>query len=107
MPMVGAATACGDLLGQGFGHALDHDGEGAGLVRRPWRRRMTRAASSSVRPLAPEAAERVDGLRAQADMAHHRDAALGEKRDRLGHVGSALQLDRLAPVSFMTRAAFA
>ena len=40
------------------------------------------------------AAERVDRLRRQPDMAHHRDAATHEKRDRLGHFLAAFELDR-------------
>ena len=57
------------------------------LVRRPF---GTEAAARL------EAADRVDGLRRHADMAHHRDAALGEIADGLGHVHAALELDGAA-----------
>jgi hypothetical protein len=39
-------------------------------------------------------AEHVDGLGREADMAHHRDAALDEEGDRLGHGLAALKLHR-------------
>ena len=58
-----------------------------GLVRRPLR------AEAAARL---EAADRVDGLRRHADMAHHRDAAVGEIADGLGHMHAALELDGAA-----------
>ncbi len=39
------------------------------------------------------AAERVDGLRCEADMGHDGDAALGEEGDGFRHGLSAFQLD--------------
>ena len=68
--------ALGDPRGERLGQRLEHDGEGArlgdglGIVleRRPF---------GAVAALRLEAAERVDRLRRQADMAHHRNAALG------------------------------
>ena len=93
MPMVGMAISRGDLGGQRFGHAFQHHGEGAGLghrlgvgfQRRPFRFGAARGA---------EAALDIDHLRRQPDMAHHRNAALGEIMDGFGHAGAAFQLDR-------------
>ena len=47
------------------------------------------AASLHAKP-----AHRVHGLGGEADMAHHRNTPLHEKRDRLGETGAALHLDR-------------
>ena len=41
------------------------------------------------------ATELVDRLRRQAEVAHHRDAPLGEARDRLDDPATALELDRV------------
>ena len=41
-----------------------------------------------------EAAEDLDHLRRQADMAHHRNAALGQIVDGLGHARAAFHLHR-------------
>ena len=57
---------------------------------------MILSASRSSLAARAIAAEHVDRLRGQADMADHRDSALGEELDRRGHRLAALQLDRRA-----------
>ena len=54
----------------------------------------TRSACRSTAALHLEAAGRVDRLRHQPDMAHDRDAALGQKPHGVGHLGTAFELDR-------------
>jgi hypothetical protein len=49
-----------------------------------------------VAALGAKAAEHVDELGREADMGHHRDAALGQIGDGLGHAHPALELDRPA-----------
>jgi hypothetical protein len=46
-------------------------------------------------PLHPVATELVDRLRQQADMSTHRNAALGQKGDRVHHDRAALELDHV------------
>src|SRR5262245_23934037 len=86
-------------LGDGAGHrldgALDDEREGARLgdglgVSNDLVGLNLVAAAGSI------AAQAVHGLRHQADMAHDRDAAAGEKSDGLGHLPPALDLDRRA-----------
>jgi hypothetical protein len=60
---------------------------------------LTRAASGSAGAFSvvlEAMAERVDRLRREADMRHHGDAALGQKRDGLRHAPAALELDGAA-----------
>ena len=68
--------------------------------RRPRRSRRRRAMilsrSRLVMAARAVAAERIDRLRRQPDMAHHRHAAPGQERDRLGHLLAAFELDRHA-----------
>jgi hypothetical protein len=59
---------------------------------------MRRASGSAIASstTAKEAAEHVDRLRRQADMGHHRNAALAQIMNGLGHAGAAFQLDGAA-----------
>ena len=93
MPIVGQATALVDVGRDLLHHALDHQREAARLGHRlgvghHLRRLGIVAAAGAI------AAERVHRLRGQPDMADHRDAALDEEGDRLGHRLAALQLHR-------------
>jgi hypothetical protein len=85
----------GDPARQFLGHRLQHDGEGAGLRHRLGvgldGRPLVAHAS-----LGPEAAQHVDRLRGEADVRHHRNAALGEEADAVGHAPPAFELDRAA-----------
>ena len=49
-----------------------------------------------VAALGPKSPDRVDRLRGEADMAHHRHAALDQERDGLGHAAPAFELDGAA-----------
>ena len=52
-------------------------------------------APASAAALHPVAAEVVLGLRREADVGHHRDPGPGEQLDLAGHLGAALELDRV------------
>ena len=77
------------------GHSLQHDAEGSRLLQGfrvsqdPGRLRVRLA-------LDLEPAHLVDELRRQAEMAHDRDAELGQPARDLDHV-AALELDRVHP----------
>ncbi len=93
MPIVGIATACGQLARDALGGALDDQRKRAGFGDRDPVAHYLVALGVGVAARAV-AAERVDRLRRQPDMAHHRNAATHEKRDRLGHFLAAFELDR-------------
>ena len=93
MPIVGQATAL--VASAAISSSTPSmTSEAARLGDRAWRRRGSCAASASLLAARAVAAERVDRLRGQADMADHRDAARGEEGDRRGHRLAALELDR-------------
>ncbi len=76
----------------GLHGAFDHQRKGAGIghgagVAHHLGRLLLGTA------LGAEAAQRVDRLRLEADMAHHRHAAIDQIADGVGHLGAALQLD--------------
>ncbi len=80
MPMIGHRTAAGHLFGNLFHHAFDDDAEGAGISDRfgigeDLLRFISAFAARAI------AAEHIDRLRGQADMADHRNAAMGEELD--------------------------
>ena len=95
---LGGALACVDRARYGLGEAASlADAIRVGLV----------GLAAAVRDVAGRTSgldeerwvvltERVDRLRGEADMRHHRHAALGEEADGLGHAHAALQLDRAA-----------
>ncbi len=78
MPMVGIAIVARDLRGERLRHRLDHDREGAGVRHRAGVG-LDRRPVGAVAALGAEAAERVDGLRGEPDMGHHRHAALRQE----------------------------
>ena len=106
MPMVGIAHRAGDAAGERLGHRLDHQREGAGVGDR-LRVVLDRPPVASSRPWARNEPMRVDRLRREADMAHHRHAALGEEaRSSPPCARPPSTLMAPQPVSFITRAAF-
>ena len=76
------------------GHRLEDDGVGAGFLQGHG---VVQQADGGGGRLALHlvAAELVDRLRRQAEVAHHRDAGLDEQAHRLGDARAALQLDGL------------
>ena len=95
MPMVGIATRSVSSRARRSFDPLDHQRKRAGLGDGdPVGDNL--AAFLLVVAARAVAAERVDRLRGEADMAHHRDAAPGEERDRLGHLLAAFELYRQA-----------
>ena len=76
MPIVGMLDLLGDARGEKLGQGLEHDGEGARLGDGT-RVRLERRPFGAEPATRLEAADRVDGLRGEPDMAHHRNAALG------------------------------
>ena len=94
MPIVGMLQSLSHRGGQLGRHELQHDREGARLLDRErigeqLARRLDRLALHAV------AAEAVDRLRRQADVAHDRDAGAGDRLDRPRRPHAALDLDRL------------
>ena len=95
MPMVGMVTASVTRAASSAGHALEHDRERArglqrlGVVQQP--------VAVLAPALDPVAAERVDRLRGEAEVRHHRDAGRDQLLDLPGHPLAALQLDRVRP----------
>ncbi len=93
IPIVGDRDLARDLGGQRLGHAFEDDrksarignGLGVGLDGGPF------GLGTALRL---EAAEDLDHLRGEPDMAHHRDAALAEIVDGLGDAFAAFHLDR-------------
>ena len=89
----GDADRVGDHPGHAVGHALQHDREATGLGQR---HRIVDDAPCRVELLALhlEAADRVDRLRREAQMAHHRDLGVEDGRDRVEPLAAALELHR-------------
>ena len=71
MPQLAAVTSRGDVAG----HHLHDDREGAGLLERLGV--LEHPLGGVAAALDAVAAEGVLGLRGEADVRHHRDAALG------------------------------
>ena len=93
MPMVGAAIDW--VTARATGSTIPS----ITMAKAPASAMARASASSSFCPssllaLHAKAAHRVDRLRGQPDMAHHRHAAADQERHRLRHVRAALQLDR-------------
>ena len=99
MPMVGIFRAGRHLAGQLGGHALQHHGEGAGLLRG-----QGVLDDALLVALHSEAAEAVHRLRRHADVAHHRDVAAGDRLNGGGAANAAFQLDRVG-AAFLDQAA--
>ena len=97
MPMVGTSTASVTMAGDLVGHALEHDGEAAGVRRAPWRRRPARSAASALLALHLEAAHGVHRLRGEAEVAHHRDLGVDDGLDHRHALAAALELHAWAP----------
>ena len=88
----GYVDAGRDDVGQFLHHPFDHHAEGAGGrhglgVAQYLGMFLLAFAACAI------AAQRVHRLRRQADMGHHRDAALGQEADRFRHRLAAFQLD--------------
>ena len=95
MPMTGARDAARDLGRDLLDHAFDDDAERAGLGDRPGvgDDLVGLALLAAARAVA---AEHVHRLRGQADVADHRNAAMGQELDRRRHRLAALELHRRA-----------
>ena len=89
----GTGHGVGDEPGHGVGHALEHDGEAAGLGERD-RVVDERPGGLEVLALHPEAAERVDRLRREAEVAHHRDLGVEDRAHRVEPLAATLELHR-------------
>ena len=90
----GHVDRVGDHAGDLVGHALEHDGEAAGGgqglgVGHQLERGAVLAA------LHLEAAHGVDGLRGEAEVAHHRDLGVDERLDHRQPLAAALELHGL------------
>ena len=88
--MVGIGDLLGDAAAERLGHRLDHHREGAGLGHRLGVG-LDRRPVVLVAALRAERADGVDRLRRQADMAHHRHAALDQEGDGLRHARGRLR----------------
>ena len=93
--MVGIRMDCGDARRQRLGDRLEHDAECAG-VGDLLRILLDRRPLVLPAPLRLETADDVHRLRRQSDMRHHRNPAVNEITDRLGHAPAALDLHRAA-----------
>ena len=84
MPMVGIAMSRVISAASGSATVFDHHRESARLRHRACvgddRRRV-----GAVAALGTKTAERIDRLRGEADMRHHRHAALDQEADGLRH----------------------
>ena len=93
MPIVGQATCLRRFRGDLLHHAFEHQGEAArlghrlGVGQHLFGLRIVAAAGAV-------AAERIDRLRGQPDMADHRNAALRQEGDGRRHRLAALELHR-------------
>src|SRR5581483_6308310 len=72
--------------------AFEHDAEGAGLLEREGVGQDAVGLGLAL-ALDLETAHLVDELRREPEMAHHRDAELGQPARVLDHAAAALQLD--------------
>ena len=95
MPIVGMCSVLGDLRRDVGRHHLEHDGERTGVLQRlrVLEQPVRRLVAASLHAVA---AERVDRLRGEADVRHHRDAGRDEHLDLRRDALAALELDRLA-----------
>ncbi len=82
----------GDPVRERRGHLFQNDRERACLIHRAGIGQQRLGGIAAALHLV--AAKRVDRLRRQPDMRHHRHAARHQKRDGFGHVPPAFQLDR-------------
>ena len=82
----------GDFAGQSVRHLFQHHRKGSGSGQR--NRIIAHPAGIGAAPLHPVAAQRIDRLRGQTHMAHHRNAARGQEGDGFGHMFATLQLHR-------------
>ncbi len=92
MPIVGTCDRLGGAARHRLAGALDDDGEAAGLGHRS-RIGQNPCGLGLVAALSAEAADDVNRLRLQTDMAQYRNAALHQKAHRLGHRLAAFELD--------------
>ena len=92
MPMVGMVNSLVTCAARSRGIALEHERERAGVLERMGVGEEPLAVAGAPR-LHLHASERVDGLGRQPEVAHHRDPALGQTRDRLDGPPAALELD--------------
>jgi hypothetical protein len=103
MPITGISTVLGELLAEVGGHLLDHQGERAGLLQAL---RVVENALLFGDFLAARlvAAELVDALRREAEVAHHRDARIGEALHGRSERSAAFEFDGLGE-AFLEQAA--
>ena len=88
-----------DERGQAVRHALQHDREASGRLERKCVGEHALGAVD-VAPLHAPAAQRVDALRREADVAHHRDARIHHQPDLGADLRPALQLHRVHAALF-------
>src|SRR3990172_1771175 len=90
------AGALGDDVLHAVGDHLEQDRERAGIFQDPGvfddAQRLLPAFA-----LHPKTAQSGDALRRQAEVAHHRDAGVGDSLDARGHLPAAFELHRIAP----------
>ena len=93
MPIVGTGDRLGDHARDRVGNALEHDREAAGVGERD-RVVGERLRGVELLALHLEAAERVDRLRREADVAHHRDLGVEDRLHRVDALAAAFELHR-------------
>jgi hypothetical protein len=104
MPIVGQATALVDSEASLLHHAFEDEQEGAGLGDRPGVGEDLRRLRLAL-PASAVAAEHVDRLRSEADMADHRDPAAAQEGDRPAIASPPSSFTAAAPVSLRIREA--
>ena len=92
----GDGQLAGHLRRQVPRYPLEDDREGAGVLERVRIGDEPLPVAGTPR-LDLQAAERVDGLGREPEVAHHRDPALRETGNRLDHPAAALELDGVHP----------
>ena len=93
MPIVGTGTDSVIIARDRVGNALEHDREAAGLGERD-RVVGERLRGVELLALHLEAAERVDRLRREADVAHHRDLGVEDRVHGVEPLAAAFELHR-------------
>ena len=91
--MVGIGNGVGDEAGDRVRHALEHDGETAGVDERH-RVVDDRARRFKVLALHPEPAQRVERLRGEPEVAHHRDLGVEDRLHGVEALAAAFELHR-------------
>ena len=104
MPIVGTSTDSVIMRATAVGHALEHDREATGLGERD-RVVGERLRGVELLALHLEAAERVDRLRREPDVTHHRDLGVEDRLHRVEPLAAAFELHRARARADRARAA--